>query len=72
MKTITCRQLGGTCDAPLRANSQEEMMKVGMDHVQKAHPDMAADIKKMSKNDPAMVEWQAKFDETWASTPDDK
>jgi predicted small metal-binding protein len=70
MKTITCRAMGGMCDTPLIADNYDEMMKVGMDHVKKAHPEMAADIEKMPKDDPMMVKWEKDFRKTWANTPD--
>lgn len=70
MKTITCRQMGGMCDVPLSANSYDEMMMVGMQHLDQAHPEMSADIKKMPKDDPKMLEWEVGFKKTWADTPD--
>lgn len=70
MKTITCRQLGGMCDEPISANSKDELMTKGMAHLEKAHPKMAADVKKMPKDDPQMVKWQKDFDKTWNQTPD--
>lgn len=70
MKTITCRQLGGMCDEPITASTQEEMMTKGMQHLEKAHPEMAASVKKMPETDPMMVKWQEDFQKTWKSTPD--
>jgi len=72
MKTITCKALGGPCDAPLSANSYDEMMKAGWAHVEEAHPDMAAKIKNTPKDDPEMVKWEKNFKKTWAKTPDNK
>ncbi len=62
--------MGGPCDAPLSANSYSEMMKVGMDHVKKANPEMAADIEAMAKDDPKMVKWEKDFKKTWGTTPE--
>ncbi len=70
MKTLTCKQMGGGCDTKLSANTPEEMMSVGMKHLEKAHPKMAADVKKAPKDDPMMKKWQADFNKTWAATPD--
>jgi predicted small metal-binding protein len=70
MKTITCRKMGGPCDAPLSANTYDEMMKVGMDHLKMAHPEMVESIEKMPKDDPMMVKWDQDFRKTWADTPD--
>jgi hypothetical protein len=66
MKQMTCPAAGGpaTCTAVLSGNTAEEMVANGMKHVEEAHPEMAADIKKMSQEDMAkwMVDFQHKFD----------
>ena len=62
--------MGGMCDEPLSANTYDEMMVVGMDHLKVAHPQMVADIEKMPKDDPMMVKWEQDFRQTWADTPD--
>ena len=69
MKTLTCKQMGGPCDAKLSAETPNEMMNVGMAHMEQAHPEMAADIKKMPKDDPAMTKWSQDFQKTWAEAP---
>ncbi len=70
MKTITCRAMGGMCDEPVTAGSYDEMIMKGMEHLKVAHPEMAADIEKMPKDDPMMVKWEEDFKKTWESTPD--
>ena len=62
--------MGGPCDTPLSANTYEEMMTVGMNHLKTAHPEMAADVEKTPKDDPMMVKWDQDFRKTWADTPD--
>jgi predicted small metal-binding protein len=66
MKQMTCAQMGGpaTCNAIIRGNTAEEMSKNGMKHIEQTHTDMAADIKKMSKQDTDqwMKDFQQKFD----------
>jgi hypothetical protein len=66
MKQMTCPAAGGpaTCTAVLSGNTAEEMVANGMKHVEEAHPEMAADIKKMSPEDTAkwMAEFHTKFD----------
>jgi hypothetical protein len=66
MKQMTCVAMGGPadCTAVLTGNTAEEMVASGMKHVTEAHPEMAADIQKMSKEDTAkwMAEFQGKFD----------
>lgn len=71
MKTMTCRQMGGMCDHKMTAATSDEMMKIGMEHLEAAHPQMAADIKAMPKDDPKMVEWYNKFMADWAALPED-
>ena len=70
MKTITCRAMGGMCDAPLSSDSYDGIMKVGMDHLRTAHPEMITSIEAMSKDNPIMIEWEKNFKKTWADTPD--
>ncbi len=71
MKTMTCAQMGGPCEEKIQGATQEEMMNNGMMHIEAAHPEMAADIKAMAKDDPKMVEWSNKFTTDFAATPDD-
>lgn len=63
--------MGGMCDTALRAESKEEMMGVGMAHLEAMHPEMAESVKTMSKDDPMMVAWVGKFNADWESTPED-
>ncbi len=66
MKQMTCAQMGGpaSCTFAVTGNSAEEMSMNGMKHVEEAHPDMAAQIKAMSKEDTDkwMAEFKGKFD----------
>ncbi len=70
MKTLTCAQMGGMCDAPITAGSKDEMMTKGMEHLEAVHPEMAATVKEMPKEDPSMVAWEEKFNKEWEETPD--
>jgi hypothetical protein len=54
----------------MTADTQEEMMGKGMAHLEEAHPEMAAGIKAMPKDDPAMLAWGEKFAKDWEETPD--
>ena len=62
--------MGGMCDTPLSAETYDEIMVVGMNHLKVAHPQMAADVEKMPKDDPMMVKWDQDFRKIWAETPD--
>ncbi len=71
MKTMTCKGMGGLCDAEIKGSTPEEMMNNGMKHIEEAHPKMADDIKAMPKDDPKMKEWSEKFMADWENTPED-
>ena len=70
MKTMTCAQMVGMCDTAMSAGSKDEMMGKGMTHLEEAHPEMAANIKAMPKDDPQMVEWGKKFDADYEASPE--
>jgi predicted small metal-binding protein len=72
MKTMTCTQLGGECDTKITGNTPEELISNGMQHLESAHPQMAADVKAAPKDSPMMVAWNEKFMKDWADTPDDQ
>jgi predicted small metal-binding protein len=71
MKTMTCDQLGGPCDAAMSAETSDEMLAKGMAHLETAHPEMAATVKATPADDPMMVGWAAKFAKDWENTPED-
>ena len=70
MKTMTCAQMGGPCDAQITGSTQDEMMANGMAHLESAHPEMAATVKAMPKDDPTMVAWGEKFKADWEAAPE--
>ena len=67
MKTMTCRQLGGTCDAPLTADSWDAMVKKMTAHVLEKHPDVAQKMAKMHEQDPK--KWGAEMKPKWDAAP---
>jgi len=66
MKKITCSALGGPCDHVIEAETKEELMTKAMDHVKAAHPEMVADIEKMTPE-----EKEAWANEKWAAAPEE-
>lgn len=70
MKTMTCKEMGGMCDYSMSAQTSNEMMTAGMEHLKEAHPDMAKDIEAMPSDHPMMVAWNEKFMKDWAATPE--
>jgi predicted small metal-binding protein len=70
MKTMTCAQLGGPCEEQISGSTPEELLAHAMTHLETTHPEMAADVKGMSQEDPKMVEWNNKFKTDWENTPE--
>jgi len=68
---LTCKQLGGDCDAKITGSTENEMMANGMKHLEEAHPKMAEDVKKASPTDPMMVGWMEKFKKNFAAAPEE-
>src|SRR5258708_4393298 len=52
MKTMTCKDLGGTCDQKLSAESWNEMVGLMVKHVTENHPDVAKQMEQMHNTDP--------------------
>ncbi len=64
--------MGGPCDEAMTSETKEGMMEAGMVHLEASHPEMAASVKAMAKDDPKMTEWQASFDKAWDEAADDE
>ena len=78
MKTITCRQMGGPCDALLHGNTADEVIKADDQHLK----DMVAsgnDVHKTAltmmedrwKNPASGIEWYKKMQADFAALPED-
>ncbi len=67
---MTCADMGGpaSCSVVISGETPEEMIANGMKHLNKAHPDMLADMKAMPKEDGD--KWRAEFMKKWEMTPD--
>ncbi len=70
MKMMTCRQMGGQCDAEITGATADEMMMNGMKHLEEEHPEMAADVKAASPTDPMMIAWSEKFKKDFEAAPE--
>lgn len=68
MKTLTCRDLGGTCEVPLSASSWDEMVKTMTNHVMGKHPDVAKKMEQMHKEDPK--KWGREMKPKWDAAKD--
>ena len=67
MKTLTCRELGGTCDQKLSAETWDEMVKTMTNHVMQNHPDVAKQMEKMHNEDPK--KWAQQTKPKWDAAP---
>jgi hypothetical protein len=70
MKQITCPAMGGpaTCTTVFSGATAEEIVGSAMKHVTEAHPEMAADIQKMSPE--AMAKWNTEFHAKFDALPE--
>ncbi len=70
MKQMTCPAMGGpaTCTAVLAGNTAEEMVANGTKHVMESHPEIAADMAKMTPED--MAKWNAEFKTKFDALPE--
>ncbi len=69
MKTMTCAQMGGTCDTAMTAATEAEMVEMGMAHIATAHPDMAEKVAAMTQEEKDA--WAADFHAKWEAAPED-
>ena len=69
MKTMACKDLGGTCDQQLSANSWDEMVGLMVKHVTEKHPDVGKQMEKMHNEDPK--KWGRETKPKWDATPED-
>ncbi len=79
MKTMTCRQLGGPCDAALHGNTADEIIKAGEKHFREtvangdeSHKDAVKMMDDMWKNPASGMDWYKKTQNDFAALPDDK
>lgn len=79
MKTMTCRQLGGPCDAALHGATSVELMNNGSAHVMdmvakgdEPHKQVLAMMEETQKNPAMAKEWGDKFEKDFAATPEDQ
>ncbi len=68
MKTMTCKQLGGTCDQKLSAATWDEMAQTMTKHVMEEHPDVAKSMEAMYKEDPK--KWGREMKPKWDAAPE--
>ncbi len=75
MKKMTCKDMGGVCDAEMTAETAGEMMKMGGDHVNQMAATDPAHAELKTKMDAAMTDnaakesWQTMFMAAWEKAP---
>lgn len=77
MKTMTCKQMGGPCDAPFRGNTADEVIKAEDRHLRDAvaggdvtHQDALKLMQGRWKNPIAGMGWYMKTKKAFAALPE--
>ena len=77
MKTMTCKQLGGPCDSPLRGNTADEVIKAQDSHLKEmvaggdeTHKSALKAMKGRWKHPLAGMGWYRKTKSDFAALPD--
>jgi hypothetical protein len=78
MKTMTCSQLGGACDLPLRGATADEVIKLQDKHLKdvvaggdEAHESALAQMKGRWKHPVKGMGWYRNVKRDFAALPDD-
>ena len=78
MKTMTCRQLGGACNLPLRGNTADEVIQAQDKHLKEvvatgdeAHQSALKDMKGRWKNPIKGMGWYRNTKRDFAALPED-
>ena len=78
MKTMTCQQLGGACDLPLRGETADEVIKAQDKHLREvvatgdtAHEAALADMKGRWKHPVKGMGWYKSTKKEFAGLPED-
>jgi len=79
MKTMTCRELGGPCDAPLRGMTADEVIKADDKHLKAAvaaadetHKDALKSMQGRWKNPIAGMGWYLRTRKAFAALPEEQ
>jgi len=78
MKTMTCRQLGGACDEPLRGTTADDVIKAQDRHLRDAvkagdstHTQALTEMKSRWKHPKQSMEWYSSTKKLFADTRED-
>lgn len=65
MKTMTCKQMGGPCDAPIQGETAEEMLNNCREHVHsmddEGHKKVVVQMEEIQKNPEEAKKWNDEF-----------
>ena len=74
MKTMTCKQMGGPCDAQIQGETADEMMVNGAMHLQtandEAHKPALAMMEEMQNKPEEAQKWNEDFAKKFAELPE--
>lgn len=78
MKTMTCKQLGGSCDLPHQGNTADEVIKAQDRHLKEvvakgdeAHAEALKAMKRRWRNPLSGMGWYRKTKREFAALPED-
>ncbi|MGI8608437.1 MAG: hypothetical protein ACR2MY_04300 [Candidatus Dormibacteria bacterium] len=78
MKTMTCKEMGGPCDAQLHGNSADEVIKAQDKHLKatvaggdETHNDALGEMKGRWKHPLSGMAWYRKTKRDFAALPED-
>ena len=78
MKTMTCRQIGGPCDASFRGNTADEVIKAQDNHLKEmvakgdeTHESARQSMQDRWKRPVAGMKWYMKAKKDFAALPED-
>ena len=69
---MTCKEMGGVCEAEIQGETAEEIMEKGKQHVREAtdeaHQGLVKQMENISEED--MAAWEKGFREKYEAAPD--
>ena len=69
MKTMTCKELGGTCDMRLCEETWQSMAALMMNHIREKHPVVAENMEEAAGD---AGEWSREVKKEWDATPEER
>lgn len=76
---MTCRQMGGPCDAEIKGNTADEVIKGGEKHIREmvakgdeSHKNAMRMMDDMRKNPQSGMDWYKRTQAEFAAAPDDQ